>query len=119
MTGFEAAFQKGARVIARRAVALKINKIERLTVFTTAEKMIVRDFEQGRARSKRGDVAAQSVVDMIGVHDHRHGVPPDVTLDLAFELPIAGIWRGLLRRDRVDVRRGDDRGDGDARLPHA
>jgi len=52
-------------------------------------------------------VTAETAVFAVGVHDHRHRVPPDVTLDADFRLPIARKRRLLFNRNRVDVRGAD------------
>ena len=44
----------------------------------------------------------------VGIHNHRHRVPADVTLDAHFHFPIAGKLGLLLGNNRVDVRRADD-----------
>ena len=77
--------------------------------------MVEGDLVERGAGREGGDVAAQAVVPPVGVHHHRHGVPPDVTLDAHFRFPIAGEG-GLLREgDGVDVRRADGNRRGQAR----
>jgi hypothetical protein len=50
---------------------------------------------------------------------HRHGVPTDVTLDAPFDFPVAGVGRFFFRRDGIDIRRADRKGNLNAGLAQA
>ena len=57
------AFEKRARVDARRAVALEINDVAFVAVVAAAEEVVVAHLVQRRGRGERGDVAADAVFD--------------------------------------------------------
>src|SRR5205814_1258487 len=82
---------KCARVVSRGGMALEKNHVSRTVAVAATEKMIVTDLVQCRQRGKGRDVSAQPAVQPVGVHDHRHGVPANVTLDSHFGLPITRI----------------------------
>src|SRR5438046_2666891 len=98
MPVIEAPLQISARVIAGCGMPLKIDNIRRRAILVAAEKMVVCHLVEGRARRISRNVTAEPVVFAIGVYDHRHGVPPDETLDASLDLPVAGIGRLLLHR---------------------
>src|SRR5215470_13049248 len=99
----DAPFYVGPRIGARRCVPLKINHVRQTAVLTTAEKMIKADFVQRCRRGVGRYVSADIRMETVGLHDHRHGVPTNVTLDAAFNLPVAGIRRLLFCRNRINV----------------
>ena len=59
------AFEEGARVDARRGVALEINQVARLVAVAAVEEVVEADFEQRRQRRIGGDVAADARVVLI------------------------------------------------------
>ena len=87
----EAAFEKSARIHARRSVALEVNEVARLAIVGAVEEMVEADFDQRRQRSVGGDVAADVVVVLVGADHHGQRVPADEVLDAPFELTVAGI----------------------------
>src|SRR6185436_11299700 len=93
-------FEKGARVIARRGVALKENKIGG-TIIATAEEMVLRDLVKRRAGSETGNVTAEAVVLLVRIDDHRHGVPANDAFDTAFDFAVAGVFRLFPRRNGI------------------
>ena len=60
------------------------------------------DVIERRGRCERGDVAADVGV-LVRPHDHRHGVPADVGVQLDLHVRIARVGRLLLGGDGVDV----------------
>ena len=102
------AFEKSARIHSGRGVPLEINEVARKIFRASAEKMILRHLVKRRRRCERPDVSAH-VRRGIRLHHHRHRVPADDALDAAFDVAVAGKCRLLLRRNRVDVRRGQTR----------
>ena len=107
----QAVFQKRARIVAGRGVALKINQVRQPSILAPAEEMVVGHFIKRRHRSVAGDMAAHPGVAVIGVDHHGHGVPARQALDAALNLPVAGISRLLFQRDGIDIRRADGLGD--------
>src|SRR5260370_36657607 len=101
------AFQKSAGINSRRSVSLKINNVPGKIAMTRAKKIVERDLVQGCGGGKGGDMAAQSIVDGVGIDDHGHGVPADVALDANLGLPVAGIIRLFFDGNGVDVGRAD------------
>ena len=97
-------FQEGARVNARRSVALEINQIAGLLAVFGVEKVVEAHFEQRGQRSVGGNVAADTGVVFILAHHHGHGVPPDEALDAAFHGAVAGVGHFVFHRDGIDVR---------------
>src|SRR5882724_10976885 len=73
------AFQKGAGINSWRGVALEINDVAREITVTRAEEIVERDLVQGGGGGKGGNMAAQAIVDGVGIDDHGHGVPADIT----------------------------------------
>ncbi len=98
---------------------LKVDHIGVMIAVTAAEKMIKADLIKGRGGSVGRDMPADIGVNTIGFDHHRHRVPADVALDPPFDLPIAGIGRLFLRRNRVNVRRADRLRNLNARVSQA
>ena len=87
-------FQEGARIDARRAVALEINEIARLVdagliLNCRAEEVVEADLHQRGHRGIGRDVAADAGVFLVLLDDHRHRVPADDALDAALDFEIA------------------------------
>ena len=101
----QAALQKGARVDARRGVALKIDQVARLIAVAGVEEVVEAHFQQGGQRGVGGDVAADAGVVLVLAHHHGHGVPADQALDAALHGAVAGIRDFVFGPDGVDVGR--------------
>ena len=96
------AFEKGARVDARRRVPLEVDDVP-FVVLLALEEVIESDFVKRRGGRVGGDVSADAVRQPIGANDHRHRVPADEALDAALDLLAAGERRLVFRPDRIDV----------------
>ena len=103
----EAAFEKGAGVDARRRVALKVNEIAGLVAIAAAEEMVEPNLKQGSQGCIGGDMPADTIVVLILMGHHGHGIPAHQTLDPALGWPVSRIGHFLIRRDRIDVVRVD------------
>ena len=112
----EPAFEKRARVDARRRVALEVDDVGVAAGVLAAEEVIERDLVERRRRGVGRDVAADAVRLAIGAHDHRQRVPADQALDAALDLAVARIRHLLVGGDRVDVGRGRRERHADAGL---
>ena len=97
------AFEKRARVHARRGVALEIDDVGLAVLALAAEEVIEADFVERRRRGVGGDVSADPVRQAVGAHDHGHRVPADEALDAALDLLAPGQRRLVLGADGVDV----------------
>ena len=88
---------------------LEINHVGGLAVGTAPEEVVVAHFVQCRQRGEGRDVTTD-IGGLVGLGDHRHGVPADVSPDQSLHLEVARIFGFLLGRDRIEVgRRGDVR----------
>ena len=88
---------------------LEINHVGGLAVGSAPEEVVVAYLVQCRQRSEGGDVTTD-VGGLVGLGNHRHGVPADVSSDQALHLEVARIFGFLLGWDGVEVgRRGDVR----------
>ena len=103
--GVDAALQVGATVDAGRGVALEVDQVARVVLRAGAEEVVEADLVERRGRGIGRDVAADPVVDAVGLDDHRHRVPADEALDPPLDLAVAGIRRLLCDGDGVDVGR--------------
>jgi hypothetical protein len=72
--------------------------------------MVQADFIQRRRRGVRRDVAADAVLDLVRLDDHRQRIPSHQALDAALDFAAARKWRLLRGGNRVDV--GRVRGEG-------
>ena len=106
--GAQAAFEKRARIIARRGVSLEVDEIRDATVVATAEEMVLPDLVERSRRSKAGDMAAEGGVFAVRVDHHGHGVPTDIALDPALEFEVPGIIILLFFRNGIDVGSADN-----------
>src|SRR5690606_8735878 len=100
----EAAFKEGARVDARRGMALDVDEVAAILQRGAAPEMVEAHFIKLRGGGVAGDVVAELGALAVGMHLHRHRVPADVGLDALLDLAIAGVWRFLVHRDGVEVR---------------
>ena len=71
------ALEVGARIHARRTVALVIHQIAGMTIRSAPKEVIHAHVIERGAGRKAGDVSAQAVFVVVGAHHHRHGVPAD------------------------------------------
>src|ERR1700690_610471 len=94
----EAPLKKGSRIHAGRRMALEINRVAFKFIRAGAEEMIESDFVKCGGRGESGNVAANTVVQTIGAHDHSKRVPTDKALDAALELLVTR--KGGLHGDR-------------------
>src|SRR5690606_3713296 len=99
----DAAFQEGARVDARGAVALDVEQVAGVLVGRGAPEVVEAHVVQGRRRGEGGDVAAQVARLAVGPDDGGHRVPADDRTDAPLQLRVAGALGLLVRRDGVDV----------------
>ena len=102
----QAAFEEGARVHARRRVALKVHQIAAVLVGLAVEEMVEAHVIQGRRRGKAGDVTAQFGRLLVGVEHDGHRVPAHQRADAVFHFMAARRTFFLVQRNAVDVRRG-------------
>ena len=112
----EPAFEKRARVDARRGVALEIDHVAGMVVGPAAEEMVEADLVQRGGGRVGRNVPADAFLLAVGAHDHRHGIPADDALDAALDLAVAGVGRLFVGRDRVDVGRVGRERHGHARV---
>ena len=99
----ETAFEKRARVDARRRMALEVHEIAAVLRCRRAPKMIEADLVERGRRSVARDVAAVLGAHAVRVDHHRHRVPADVGLDAPLDRAIAGIFGLLADGNRVEV----------------
>src|SRR5262249_62202407 len=93
--GDQPPLEVGPRVDAGRAVALEIEDVAAGRVIEAPPDVVEADLVERGSRGVRRDVAADSVLLLVRLHDHRHRVPANDALDAAFQVTVAGI-RGLL-----------------------
>ena len=98
------AFEIRPRIHARRGVTLEINLIAGKILRGSAKKMVERHFVKRRRGRERRNVPTD-VCRRVRLDHHCHRVPAHDALDAAFDDAVAGIFRLVRRRDRVDVRR--------------
>ena len=103
------AFEKRACVRPGAGVPLEEHDVAGVIGRAAFEEVVLRDLIQGRGAGERADVPADVGV-LVRLQHHRHRVPPDQRLDLAFQRTVAGERRLVFHRDRVDIRRGDAAG---------
>ncbi len=102
LLGGEPAQHEGARVDARRRVALHENEIAAVRFGGRAPEMVEADVVEHRRRREARDVAADVGV-LVRAHDHRHRVPANVVPDLLLDVEVARQAHLLVGPDRVDV----------------
>ena len=99
----KAAFQKSARVDARRGVSLEINGIAFKLVRAAAEKMVEANFKKRGSRTESRNVSADAVFNPVGANDHGQGIPADQALDAAFHFLVAGEGGLLAGRNGIYI----------------
>jgi len=99
----EPAFQERARIDAGRRMRLEIDQI------VAAEEVVEADLEEIRRRGVAGDVAAKLRVRAVGAHHHGERVPAHDGRNAGLDLQVPRELRLLGERDRVLVRRIEDR----------
>ncbi len=99
----DAAFEEGAGVDARGAMALDEQQIARMVVRGRAPEVVEAHVVERGAGGERGDVAAQVTRLAVGPHDRGHGVPADDRADLPLQRGVAGVLGLVGRGDGVDV----------------
>ena len=98
-------FDEGARVDARRAVALDVNQVAAVSLGVGVPEMHEAGVVEGGGRLEACDVAAELGGFLVGLDHDRGGVPADIAPDRHFDLAVAGMRRLGFRRDGVDVGR--------------
>src|SRR5450631_207499 len=99
-----AAFEIGARIHARRGMALEVNQIAVSGFGLRLQEMIERNFVQRGRRSESRNVTANAALDLVGPHHHGQGIPAHQALDAALHFLAARKGRLLPGSDRVLVR---------------
>src|SRR5689334_7929726 len=79
------------------------DQVARMGLGRGAPEMVESDFVQRGGGGIARQMSAVLGGDAVGLHDHRHRVPTDVSLDAALEGAIAGILRLAAGGDAVDV----------------
>ena len=95
----QTAFEKRARVDARRRVSLEVDDVAVVIVALALEEVVEPHFVERGGRGERRDVTADAVFELVGLDDHREGVPADEALDAALDLAAARERRLLCRGD--------------------
>ena len=95
----------GARIVARRRMALEIDQVAGCAVVATAQEVVEGDLVEVGGGGIGGDVSADARLQTVGLDHHGHGVPAHVALHLPLDAAVAGIRRFLLPWDGVEVRR--------------
>ena len=109
--------KEGARVDARRRVALEEDLVAGLPVVLAAEEVVEPHLVQGGRRRVSRDVPADArAARAVRPRHHDRGVPPDIGANTPLDVLVAGEPRLALRRDRVDVVRGPQAGNPDLLL---
>jgi hypothetical protein len=101
----EPSLQEGARVNARRDMALEIDEIAAVAFARRAPEMREAGVVERRRRLVAGDMAAEFGRFLIGLDDDGDGVPADGVPDRRFHRAVAGVGRLVLRMDRVHIGR--------------
>jgi hypothetical protein len=97
------AFEEGARVDARRRVALEEHQVAAMIGARGMEEMVETDFVEGRRRLEAGNMAAHAGGLLVGAHDAGHRVPADQRLDARFHGDIAGVLVLHVYRDGIHI----------------
>ena len=85
-------------------MSLEVNDVAVVAIALAAEEVIETDFVQRGGGGERGDVAADALLDLVGLDHHRQRVPAHEALDAALDLAAAGKRRLLAGGNGVDVR---------------
>ena len=99
------ALQVGARVDARRGVALDVDEVTAVLVRRRVPEVVEADLVEERRRLEAGDVPAQLRGLLVGAQDHRDRVPADQRADAPLHRRVARQRRLVFAVDRVHVRR--------------
>jgi hypothetical protein len=100
----QAPFHEGARIYAGGRMPLDKHHVAGVIRGWRAPEMIETHLIQGGGRSVGGDVPPQFGALAIRLHDHRGGIPANVSLELAFDGTVARVGLFLANADRIDVR---------------
>jgi len=109
----EATLEECACVDSGRCVALEVDVIASVAIVLTAEEVVEADLVQARRARKCAEVAADSVLVLVGAHDHHGRVPAHECPNAPLDVLVAGEPRLGLARDGVDIRRADGCGEAD------
>ena len=101
----EPAFEKRARVDARRRVSLEVDDVAVVIVALALEEVVEPDFVERGCRRVGRDVTADAVFELVGLDNHREGVPSDQALDPTFDLAATRKRWLIGGGNRVDVGR--------------
>ncbi|MDZ7653192.1 MAG: hypothetical protein U5L03_11920 [Burkholderiaceae bacterium] len=101
----DAALEEGARIDARRRVALDVEQVAAVVLAARVEEVVEADVVEGRRRGEARDVTAERGILAVGLDHHRHRVPAHEGAEPLLDLDVAGRALFLVGRDRVDVRR--------------
>jgi len=109
-----APFHEGARIHARRAVALQVDAVAAVLGRFCVPEMVEAGLEHRRDRRVRADVPAERAavvrMDAVGARHHDHGVPAHVGAQALFDLDVAGAALLFVRFKGVHIaRRGRER----------
>ncbi len=107
----EPAFHVRAGIDTGGRVALEEHLVACCAVGLAAEEMVEADLVEGCGACKGRKVAADTGIARVRPRDHDGGVPTYVAADPALEILVTGEPRLGPRRDRVDVRARDGRGE--------
>ena len=99
----EAPFEERARVDPGRRVPLEVDDVAVVVVALALEEVIEADLVERCGRRISGDVAADAVLGLVGLHHHGERVPADEALDAPLDLAAAGERRLVVGGNRVDV----------------
>src|SRR6185369_13933733 len=98
----QTAEHEGAGIDAGYRVALEEDQVAAGVMVDALPEMREADVVEGGGRGEGSDVAADVGV-LVGAHDHGHGVPADIGVNLDFEVGVAGVFGLAVDRDGVDV----------------
>ena len=93
------AFEKGARVNARRRMRLEENKVAVVSACLSAKEVIEARFKNLGGGGVARDMATEVAIGLVGANDHGERVPPDDGRDPLLHGDIARKWRLPFERD--------------------
>ena len=99
----EAPFEEGARVNARRAVALEVDEVAAVRLIGGMPEMHEAGVVERRRRLEARDMAAELGGFLVRLDDDRRGVPAHIAADVLLDLAVARMRRLRFGRDGVDV----------------
>ena len=103
----ESTLEERTGVDPRRGVTLDEDLVAVSAVVLALEEVVEAHFVERRSTRISGEMAAETVVPVVGAIHHRHCVPADVGTDAALDVLVAGKPRLGLWRNRVHVRSGN------------